>query len=66
MIVFLFLGSGDVQPWAAKHRTQPVVPEEVPLAGIVYSFFFLKVYCRTNSLVEPTSTLLSTDADEKK
>jgi hypothetical protein len=33
MVVFLFIGSGEVQPWAMKHSTEPVVPEQTPLSG---------------------------------
>jgi hypothetical protein len=33
MIVFLQIGSGDVQPWAVKETTKTTTPEEVPLAG---------------------------------
>jgi hypothetical protein len=33
MVVFLFIGSGEVQPWAMKHPTKPVVPEQAPLSG---------------------------------
>ncbi|CAF1032852.1 unnamed protein product [Adineta ricciae] len=32
MIVFLIIGSGEIQPWAVKHPVAPV-PEQVPLAG---------------------------------
>jgi len=33
MVVFLFIGSGEVQPWATKHPTEVVVPEQAPLSG---------------------------------
>jgi hypothetical protein len=35
MVVFLFIGSGDVQPWALKPPAKPVVPEEAPLSSII-------------------------------
>jgi hypothetical protein len=31
MIVFLLIGSGEVQPWAVKHPVEPVVPEQTSL-----------------------------------
>jgi hypothetical protein len=36
MIVFLIIGSGDVQTWAVKHPTEPTLPEETPLSGSLF------------------------------
>jgi hypothetical protein len=36
MVVFLIIGSGDVQQWAVKRHTEPTKPEETPLAGSVF------------------------------
>jgi len=33
MVVFLFIGSGEVQPWAMKHPNESVVSEQAPLSG---------------------------------
>jgi hypothetical protein len=38
MLVFLVIGSGDVQPWALKDPKTSTSPEEVPLSGIVEFF----------------------------
>jgi hypothetical protein len=35
MVVFLLIGSGEVQPWAVQKPTASTVPEETPLSGIV-------------------------------
>ncbi|CAF4408116.1 unnamed protein product, partial [Adineta steineri] len=32
MVVFLLIGSGEVQPWATKHPSEPVVPEQALLS----------------------------------
>jgi hypothetical protein len=39
MVVFLFIGSGDVQPWAVKKPAVPTEPEEIPLSGIIIQLF---------------------------
>lgn len=36
MVVFLFIGSGEVQPWAKKHPAERTIIEETPLAGKVF------------------------------
>jgi len=33
MVAFLFIGSGEVQPWASKHPVKSSVPEQMPLSG---------------------------------
>jgi hypothetical protein len=35
MLIFLAIGSGEVQPWAVKKPPAPTVPEETPFSGIV-------------------------------
>jgi hypothetical protein len=37
MVVFLLIGSGEVQPWALKRPAGPTAPEETSLTGIVSS-----------------------------
>lgn len=32
MLVFLFIGSGEVQPWAKKKHAEPAQPEQTPLS----------------------------------
>ncbi|CAF4737396.1 unnamed protein product [Rotaria socialis] len=38
MIVFLFIGSGDVQPWATRQKTEATTSEQVPLSGKILFF----------------------------
>lgn len=58
MVVFLFIGSGELQPWAKRHPAQPTIVEEIPLAGkdllhaieMAFLFFFqsLRNHQKTN------------------
>jgi hypothetical protein len=32
MVVFLLIGSGEVQLWAAQHPTESIVLDQVPLS----------------------------------
>jgi hypothetical protein len=36
MIVFLLIGSGEVQPWAIRRPADAIISEEIPLAGCHY------------------------------
>lgn len=45
MVVFLLIGSGDIQPWATNRAPDPVLPEQTPLSGemkIDQKIFFLE------------------------
>jgi len=47
MLVFLFIGSGDVQPWAKKHSNELKASEQAPLSGLIKS---LENYLESNSI----------------
>jgi len=36
MVVFLVIGSGEVQSWAVPRATDPTIPEQTPLSGIAF------------------------------
>lgn len=38
MIAFLFIGSGDVQPWAVKQSSGAAASEQAPLSGKIIHY----------------------------